>query len=170
MLSIVWIAYKTLTTPWRWQPFAETCRRRIWNVFIKIHYFLEHLLVVLQRYERDELKNSILKTSPPRNCGNCIGSFCKADSRSVGQVVQHRRCIKLFGVTFSRFYAFSGNNINSKKDTFDHKWWSIFLCYYLLNYLLHAEILFEELTGSQLDKKFPAFFWNPNVHYRIPYL
>jgi hypothetical protein len=43
-------AYKAPTNPWRWQPFAETCRGRIWNVLIKkIHYFLEHLWVVSQR-------------------------------------------------------------------------------------------------------------------------
>jgi hypothetical protein len=44
-----WLAYKAPTTPWRWQPFAETCRGRIWNVLIKIYYFLEHLLVISQR-------------------------------------------------------------------------------------------------------------------------
>jgi hypothetical protein len=27
-------SYKALRTPWRWQPYAETCRRGIWNVLI----------------------------------------------------------------------------------------------------------------------------------------
>jgi hypothetical protein len=29
-----WVAYKALTTPRGWQPYAETCRDRIWNVLI----------------------------------------------------------------------------------------------------------------------------------------
>jgi hypothetical protein len=33
--NTAWIAYKALTTPWGWQPNAETCRERIWNVLIK---------------------------------------------------------------------------------------------------------------------------------------
>jgi hypothetical protein len=33
--NIAWVAYKAPTTPWRWQPFAETCRGRIWNALIK---------------------------------------------------------------------------------------------------------------------------------------
>jgi hypothetical protein len=41
-----WVAYMAPTTPWRWKPLAETCRGRIWNVLIKIYYFLEHLLVI----------------------------------------------------------------------------------------------------------------------------
>jgi hypothetical protein len=41
---------KAPTTPWRWQPFAETCRGRIWNALIKIHYFLEQMLLISQRY------------------------------------------------------------------------------------------------------------------------
>jgi hypothetical protein len=45
-----WVAYKAPTTPCKWQPFVETCRGRIWNVLIKIHYFLENLLVISQRY------------------------------------------------------------------------------------------------------------------------
>jgi hypothetical protein len=28
------VAYKVLTTPWGWQPYAETCRGRVWNVLI----------------------------------------------------------------------------------------------------------------------------------------
>jgi hypothetical protein len=27
--NTAWIAYRTLTTPWGWQPYAETCRGRI---------------------------------------------------------------------------------------------------------------------------------------------
>jgi hypothetical protein len=41
---------KTATKPWKWQPFVETCQGRIWNALIKIHYYLEHLLAILQRY------------------------------------------------------------------------------------------------------------------------
>ena len=39
---------------------------------------------------------------------------------------------------------------------------------YLLTYLLTpwCRILLEKLTGLQLVKKFPAFLWNPKVHYR----
>jgi hypothetical protein len=34
--KIAWVAYQTLTTPWRWQPCAETCRgRKNSNVLIK---------------------------------------------------------------------------------------------------------------------------------------
>jgi hypothetical protein len=51
------VAYKAPTTPWRWQPFAETCRGRIWNALIKIHYFLEHLLVILQRNQYHAVHN-----------------------------------------------------------------------------------------------------------------
>ena len=29
-----------------------------------------------------------------------------------------------------------------------------------------CRVLLEKLTGLQLVKKFPAFLWNPNVHYR----
>ena len=29
-----------------------------------------------------------------------------------------------------------------------------------------CRVLLEKLTGSQLVKKFPAFLWNPKVHYR----
>jgi hypothetical protein len=32
--NTAWVAYKALTTPWGWQPYAETCRGRIWNVVI----------------------------------------------------------------------------------------------------------------------------------------
>jgi hypothetical protein len=52
--NIAWVAYQVLTTPWRWQPCAEKCRgRKIWNVLIKIHCFLEHLLVFLQTVLHD---------------------------------------------------------------------------------------------------------------------
>jgi hypothetical protein len=39
----------------------------------------------------------------------------------------------------------------------------------LLAYLLTPwiRVLLEKLTCFQLVKKFPAFFWNPKVHYRI---
>ena len=39
---------------------------------------------------------------------------------------------------------------------------------YLLTYLLTpwCRVLLEKLTGLQLVKKFPAFLWNPKVHYR----
>jgi hypothetical protein len=47
---------------------------------------------------------------------------------------------------------------------------------YLLTYLLThslthslpswSTVLLEKLTGFQLVKKFPAFLWNPKVHYR----
>jgi hypothetical protein len=41
-------------TPWGWQPYAETCWGRIWNILIKkIHYFLEHLLVFLHTILQD---------------------------------------------------------------------------------------------------------------------
>ena len=38
----------------------------------------------------------------------------------------------------------------------------------LLTYLLTpwCRVLLEKLTGLQLVKKFPAFLWNPKVHYR----
>jgi len=38
----------------------------------------------------------------------------------------------------------------------------------LYGYLLTpwCRVLPENLTGSQLVKKFPAFLWNPKVHYR----
>ena len=29
-----------------------------------------------------------------------------------------------------------------------------------------CRVLLEKVTGLQLVKKFPAFFWNPKVHYR----
>ena len=39
---------------------------------------------------------------------------------------------------------------------------------YLLTYLLTpwCRVLLEKLAGLQLVKKFPAFLWNPTVHYR----
>jgi hypothetical protein len=49
--NITWVGYKEITTPWGWHSYAETCRgRKIWNILIKIQYFLEHLLVFLKRY------------------------------------------------------------------------------------------------------------------------
>ena len=36
---------------------------------------------------------------------------------------------------------------------------------YLIN--PRSRVLLEKITGSQLDKKFPAFFCNPKVHCRI---
>ena len=43
-----------------------------------------------------------------------------------------------------------------------------YLLPYLLTYLLTpwCIVLLEKLTGLQLVKKFPAFLWNPKVHYR----
>jgi hypothetical protein len=40
---------------------------------------------------------------------------------------------------------------------------------YLLTYLLTpwCRVLFEKLIVTQLVKKYPAFSWNPNVHYRV---
>ena len=39
---------------------------------------------------------------------------------------------------------------------------------FLFDYLLTpwCRVLLEKLTGLQLVKKFPAFLWNPKVHYR----
>ena len=39
---------------------------------------------------------------------------------------------------------------------------------HLLTYLLipWCRVLLQKLTGLQLVKKFPAFLWNPKVHYR----
>jgi hypothetical protein len=46
--NIAWVAYQALTTPWEWQPYAKTCRgRKIWNVLIKILYFVQHLCLRL---------------------------------------------------------------------------------------------------------------------------
>ena len=38
----------------------------------------------------------------------------------------------------------------------------------IITYLLTpwSRVLLEKLTGLQLVKKFPAFLWNPKVHYR----
>jgi hypothetical protein len=33
--NTAWLPYRALTTPLGWQPYAETCRGRIWNVLIK---------------------------------------------------------------------------------------------------------------------------------------
>ena len=38
------------------------------------------------------------------------------------------------------------------------------ILYYLLS--PRCRVLLEKLTGLQLVKKFPAFLWNPKVHYR----
>ena len=42
------------------------------------------------------------------------------------------------------------------------------LCWFWFTYLLTpwCRVLLEKLTGLQLVKKFPAFLWNPKVHYR----
>jgi hypothetical protein len=48
--DIAGVAYKAPTTPWRWQPLAETCRGKIWNTLIKFTSSLTHLLVILQRH------------------------------------------------------------------------------------------------------------------------
>jgi hypothetical protein len=49
-IDIAWVAYQSPTTPWRWQPLAETWRGKIWNALIKSTSSLTHLLVILQRY------------------------------------------------------------------------------------------------------------------------
>ena len=58
-----------------------------------------------------------------------------------------------------------------------HTFFTVGLCIYLclgcifysypVTYLLTpwCRVLLEKLTGLQLVKKFPAFLWNPNVHY-----
>jgi hypothetical protein len=33
--NTAWVAYRALTTPWGWLPYAETCRGKIWNALIK---------------------------------------------------------------------------------------------------------------------------------------
>jgi hypothetical protein len=33
--NTAWVAYRALTTPWGWQPYATTCWGRIWNILIK---------------------------------------------------------------------------------------------------------------------------------------
>jgi hypothetical protein len=42
-----WVAYKALMIPWGWQPYAETCRGRIWNVLIKKNPLLSWAFVGL---------------------------------------------------------------------------------------------------------------------------
>jgi hypothetical protein len=44
-----------------------------------------------------------------------------------------------------------------------------YLFTYLLTYILTAwcSILFQKLIVIQLVKKYPAFLWNPKVHYRV---
>jgi len=49
---------------------------------------------------------------------------------------------------------------------FVHRRWRIL---YKLTYLITqcSTVLLQKVTGFQLVKKLPPFFWNPKVHYRI---
>jgi hypothetical protein len=53
--DIAWVAYRATTTPWRWQPFAETCQGKIWNALIKSTSSLMHLFVILQWLQQVQL-------------------------------------------------------------------------------------------------------------------
>jgi hypothetical protein len=55
--NTAWVAYKALATPWGWQPYAETCRGRIWNVLMK-HPLLPWVFVGL--FTNDTTRCSVL--------------------------------------------------------------------------------------------------------------
>jgi hypothetical protein len=72
---VAWVAYQALTTPWGWQLYTQTCRgRKKWNVLIKIHYFLEHLLVFLQTVSFVEV-DLILIDSELYSKKGCVSTF-----------------------------------------------------------------------------------------------
>jgi hypothetical protein len=59
--NATWVAYKALTTPWGWQPYAETCRSRIiWNILI-IYPLLSQALLILDLSARREW---VVSTTP----------------------------------------------------------------------------------------------------------
>jgi hypothetical protein len=77
---------------------AETCRdRKIWNVLIKIHYFLEHLLVFLQTVLQDGRLS-------PQDRNFLVRHFVVHSSRNVARSFLFFRKIIIF-LLFSTHYS-----------------------------------------------------------------
>jgi hypothetical protein len=73
--KIAWVAYIALTTPWGWQPYAETCRSRIWKVLIK-NLLLPRAFVGLFTNEwKDRSNGSLSCTCQLTHC-RFFFSFC----------------------------------------------------------------------------------------------
>jgi hypothetical protein len=104
-----------LTTHWGWQSYAKTCRGRIWNVLIKIHYFVERLLVFLHTILQDALFNHQEVISYLHHKYNRRTSMTSAGFEPAIPVIGSSSVPRIF---------FRGGSTNSAEDRGQREWGS----------------------------------------------
>jgi hypothetical protein len=91
------------------------------------------------------------------------------EKRLLRRTVGHKR--KKVTENWRKFYSEELHNLNSSPNIITYVL-NYLLTYLLTHSLTHSltpwcRVLFEKLIVTQLVKKFPAFLWNPKVHYHV---